>query len=247
MKIHGTAKGGALSKKDFGVAFGGGAAAFTPTDIDDLQAWWDFSDEDTITKVDDRISQVDDKSGNDHHLTQSTSSLKPLWEESIKNNLDIGNFTDSRLMKASWIALTQPNTIAGAVKMPISNTDQKNICDVYDNAEGGSGGGFANDDTQKLAIFSASNVKFTDIGFGNVWAYFCNIYGGSADLRMNGSSLVTGDSGTVDNNGMTVSNHRTSNTYGNILCGELIVYNQAVSGSDLSDLETYLSEKWDIS
>jgi len=26
MKIHGTAKGGALSKKDFGVAFGGGAA-----------------------------------------------------------------------------------------------------------------------------------------------------------------------------------------------------------------------------
>jgi len=28
MKIHGTAKGGALSKKDFGVAFGGGAAGF---------------------------------------------------------------------------------------------------------------------------------------------------------------------------------------------------------------------------
>ena len=27
MKIHGTAKGGALSKKDFGVAFGGGAAS----------------------------------------------------------------------------------------------------------------------------------------------------------------------------------------------------------------------------
>ena len=27
MKIHGTAKGGALSKKDFGVAFGGGAVA----------------------------------------------------------------------------------------------------------------------------------------------------------------------------------------------------------------------------
>jgi len=29
MKIHGTAKGGALSKKDFGVAFGGGGAAIT--------------------------------------------------------------------------------------------------------------------------------------------------------------------------------------------------------------------------
>jgi len=29
MKIHGTAKGGAISKKDFGVAFGGGAAPVT--------------------------------------------------------------------------------------------------------------------------------------------------------------------------------------------------------------------------
>jgi len=37
MKIHGTAKGGALSKKDFGVAFGGGAAAPTyPDGIGDV-------------------------------------------------------------------------------------------------------------------------------------------------------------------------------------------------------------------
>ena len=31
MKIHGTAKGGAISKKDFGVAFGGGAAPLVET------------------------------------------------------------------------------------------------------------------------------------------------------------------------------------------------------------------------
>jgi len=31
MKIHGTAKGGALSTKDFGVAFGGGAAFIEAT------------------------------------------------------------------------------------------------------------------------------------------------------------------------------------------------------------------------
>jgi len=37
MKIHGTTKGGALSKKDFGVAFGGGAAGFDDTA---LKAYW---------------------------------------------------------------------------------------------------------------------------------------------------------------------------------------------------------------
>ena len=41
MKIHGTAKGGALGKKDFGVAFGanGGGAAIDDTD---LMAYWKF-------------------------------------------------------------------------------------------------------------------------------------------------------------------------------------------------------------
>jgi len=38
MKIHGTAKGGAISKKDFGVAFGGGAA---PQVCQTSQAWDD--------------------------------------------------------------------------------------------------------------------------------------------------------------------------------------------------------------
>jgi len=41
MKIHGTAKGGALSKKDFGVAFGGAAAVvcedYGPTSQDNVQ------------------------------------------------------------------------------------------------------------------------------------------------------------------------------------------------------------------
>ena len=40
MKIHGTAKGGALSKKDFGVAFGGGAAS--NFNKDDMKCYYRF-------------------------------------------------------------------------------------------------------------------------------------------------------------------------------------------------------------
>jgi len=41
MKIHGTAKGGALSTKDFGVAFGGAAAGFDDTG---LKVYWKFNE-----------------------------------------------------------------------------------------------------------------------------------------------------------------------------------------------------------
>jgi len=43
MKIHGTAKGGAISKKDFGVAFGGGAAPASLSDTS-LKAYWKFNE-----------------------------------------------------------------------------------------------------------------------------------------------------------------------------------------------------------
>ena len=43
MKIHGTAKGGALSKKDFGVAFGGGGGGAAINDAD-LKSYWKFNE-----------------------------------------------------------------------------------------------------------------------------------------------------------------------------------------------------------
>jgi|TARA_R110000751_G_scaffold93700_2_gene183093 hypothetical protein len=46
MKIHGTAKGGAISKKDFGVAFGGAGAA-PAVDDSDLKSYWKFAGGDT--------------------------------------------------------------------------------------------------------------------------------------------------------------------------------------------------------
>ena len=39
MKIHGTATGGAESKKDFGVAFSAAGDDFTPNDVDNLIVW----------------------------------------------------------------------------------------------------------------------------------------------------------------------------------------------------------------
>jgi len=56
MKIHGTAKGGALSTKDFGVAFGG--AAVTPFDDTDLKSYWKFDTNPTSGDIS-NVSEAD--------------------------------------------------------------------------------------------------------------------------------------------------------------------------------------------
>jgi len=71
MKIHGTAKGGALSKRDFGVAFGGGAAA--GFDKSDIIAYYNF-DNDTGALVNQATSEngFDDGSGDDNDGTNGS-------------------------------------------------------------------------------------------------------------------------------------------------------------------------------
>ena len=61
---------------------------------------------------------------------------------------------------------------------------------------------------------------------------------------MNGASLSTGDSGSTGYNGITVNRHRSSTTYGDIIAGEIFVYTSALSGSDITSLESYLENKW---
>ena len=222
------------------------AGSSCPADIcTDLVAWWDFSDIDTITKDgSNNVSQVDDKSGNDYHLVQATGSAQPLWKSAERNGLDAVDFGAAGFMKAQWSNLDQPHIVGGACYMPPDTTSQDNIHDNYSSVGGDSGNGFANlDTTANLGIYSPSTVQTTN-NFASQWAYFVNTFGASADLRMDGNSKATGDTGDTAYNGITVNRHRTSATYGYIIAGEIFVYSSALSASDITALETYLSDKW---
>ena len=53
---------------------------WTPADIDTV-AWYDVSDISTVTTNGSNISQLDDKSGNDFHLTQASGGAQPFYVE----------------------------------------------------------------------------------------------------------------------------------------------------------------------
>ena len=75
MKIYGTAKGGAISKKDFGVAFGGGAAA--AFDDSDLKSYWKFCNAsgDTVNQSESDESLGDSADLQNHNVTYSATGI----------------------------------------------------------------------------------------------------------------------------------------------------------------------------
>ena len=247
MKIHGTSKGGAESKKDFGVAFTATSGAFSPSDISNMLVWWDFSAVATVTKSgSNRVSKVDDKSGNGHDLVQTDADDQPLWVSEDQNDLDVINFVGDRWMEVSFSAVSQPITTAGAFVVP----DNGNLT-VW---EGDSGGGrlrtVANVAVEETMGINSGSL-LTSNAVANLyesWSYQTAIYNSSSSkIRINGSEEASGDCGTNAQAGFKISTEGGGGGFANQKMGEIIAYSKVVSGTELEDLETYLSEKWDIS
>lgn len=71
---------------------------FKPNQIRNNVFWFDAADETTITKnVSNKISQWDDKSGNNLFFSQSNLGNQPIYNENFLNNKSTINFTSSTL------------------------------------------------------------------------------------------------------------------------------------------------------
>lgn len=63
-------------------------ASWSPSNAT-LVAWWDASDTGTITESSGAVSQIDDKSGNLEHMTQSPGSAQPTTGTRTQNSLNV--------------------------------------------------------------------------------------------------------------------------------------------------------------
>jgi len=63
-----------------------------PDDISNLKLWIDPSDSGTITESANKVSQINDKSGNGNHAVQGTSSFQPLTSTNTINGLNTLTF-----------------------------------------------------------------------------------------------------------------------------------------------------------
>lgn len=72
-----------------------GYKLWTPGDLEvSPRIWLDANDEGSVTLVDGKISQWSDKSGNDRHLYQASTSRQPTYITGATNVIEIDNIDD---------------------------------------------------------------------------------------------------------------------------------------------------------
>ena len=240
MKIHGTAKGGALSKKDFGVAFSTGGGGFSPDDVDDLGCWYDASDSTTVTKDgSDRVSQWDDKKGS-ADLTQSTSGSQPLLVEGDLNDLDVINFTNDRDMAVTSTSASQPTTwyLVATAPAATGTTRRPLTC--------GTQQFFTSATSNRFSIYAGEQLNITaTLGTTQFYVWTLRFNGASSDLLVDDTSKVSGDAGTGTING-TLNIAGAFGNYSNNKFAEILRYDSDVSSDDNDSIITYLNDKWGL-
>jgi len=165
MKIHGTAKGGALATKDFGVAFGGAPAGWA--DLSELKAYYKFDETSgNIINQAESVGSTDSLgTGADIVITGATYSQTGIIDKALKfiaTNSDFGAFGTS---------LSQFNFFHGtgdwSINFWVNLTSYVNEARFFDNGNANSSITLRNGsdaDTQSIKIYNGSgSIMVNDI------------------------------------------------------------------------------------
>ena len=230
---------------------------FNPADIASLQAWFDASDVSSITKDSaGLVSQWSDKSGNSYHATQSSATLQPKYFASGGGigaaHIRIGHDnTNNYLVTPSinWAALSD------------AGVGNFSIFAVFHAPNEGVG---STDYSDLLRSSTITMGTYKDHGTVYWWsAWRCQ--GGTAisslsaktlggwvksdsalSTRINGSVDATQSFSTGGVITLPVGIGQQHQQSGNLEISELLIFNTELTGTDLSDVESYLNSKWSI-
>lgn len=239
---------------DLGIVDQGGAA-FSPTDIASIDGWWKF-DEVSGLSDGDSIGQVDDSSGNGKHITQGTGANQPLWKENIQNGLAVGRFDGSNDYLVStnftaygndewtlfWVGSSDTdnayreivhmgNNVSGQAFFVGSNTSGQWRCGRY-----GNDFYIITDPTVSTTTFTMGSFYFdttVDAVYGRIDGAAATPASGSYALAITGDNIAIG---IIYGYGQPWD--------GDV--GEVIVYGAKLTAEQITNVETYLNNKWNI-
>lgn len=240
----------------------GGGSFSDPSDISGLQLWLDFSDTSTlyqdaakttpVTANDDPVGCVEDKSGNSRDLTQTTSGYKPLYKTNIQNSLGMARFDsgDDELTRASfdyaWVLGSGTNTTIfvviknlvtriAAPQIQLGTAAGTRYLTILAYTDGNTYFDCANATTARLSagtdLFLTNAYIFSGVRDGANMEFWRNA--GSIASRSDASGSATG-----------------TDTFKLYRCyldlGELIIYNAALTTTEIGQVRTYLNDKWSV-
>ncbi|MGB2327172.1 MAG: hypothetical protein ACPH3L_05250, partial [Flavobacteriaceae bacterium] len=211
----------------------------------DAALWLDASDPSSITKDSNGlVSQWNDKSGNEHHATQSTESLKPISGTATINGNNALKFdgTDDRLENSS-LTTGQPFSIFAVIKDDISSGSFR----TWWSGDSGGNRSFLQNNNGNNRSMWADSYLYNGSSTTNNEIWTAEFNGSSSVLYVDGTPGTTGNVGNNSINGFWIGEENGSSYPNwNGLIGEILIFDAILSEADRQKIEGYLAHKWGL-
>lgn len=209
---------------------------FSPSDVAGLKLWLKA---DALSLNDnDAVSSWTDSSGNANHATGS-GSTRPIYKTNIINGLPVVRFDDSDdnldTPSISWTNQTIFLVlIGGGGGYPVTFSSGSENAVIY---------GFV---ANTLEIYNNPRIQIGNFSSA-AYATIIRNSAGTTTVRRNGAQ--TGTSGTVSIPGAGAvrlgKSFVPSDPWGGDMA-ELLIYDAVISGTDLTNIESYLATKYGL-
>jgi hypothetical protein len=234
----------------------GGGGGFLPSDIAGLTLWLDADDAGTITDAGaGAVSQWLDKSANAYALAQAVAGSRPTTGTRTQNGRNVIDFDSDSLEVASNAPINNPSDGAWtifAVALTDTVTGVHRLLDGDAATRIGQYLRIDGNNAQSIGFVGAtSKTDAAGVTLSASTAYlFRSVNGGtttietSVDATSNGTTALGGTQNYSATIPLSLGKALSTSQFWDGWIAEVIAYNTALSGTDVSDVETYLTSKW---
>lgn len=232
-----------------GLGINPAAGGWTPESISGLKAWLNAS---RITGIADggTVTTWTDLTGNGNSPTQATAGKRPLYKANIINGQAVvrGDGSDDFLIMdpVAGGTIAQPLTIFVACQfIALGTGDSRTIfdggavdrCVLYRKPEAS---------PTWYYYGGSAEVDCGDAADTNPHYFVCIFNGASSSIRMDGTEIHQGSPGTEGMEDILLFENIAYTAAANLDIAEFGIYDSAVSGNDLTNLELYLASQYGI-
>jgi hypothetical protein len=231
------------------------SSSFSPDSVAELIMWLDANDTSTITETSGSVSQWDDKSGNENHVTQSSGIRQPLTNFRQLNNRNVITFGESGISELEANGFESNLQIANDFSIFIVFQSDRNdsfmallSCATNTNDRFTIG----TNDSGDVAFASydgAFTSKATAVDQDS--PYVIEGHHSSSNIitsYLNGAEMYqTTTPGTAPNQGFSIGLRPDGNNGLEGVIGEVLVYSRLLNEAERNNIENYLLQKWGIS
>lgn len=214
--------------------------------------WLDAADASTITTVSGAVSQWNDKSGNNRHVSQATANQRPIVSATQFNSLNVLEFDglDDLLVNTSaGLPVGSSARTAVVVYQPLRTTGVNSICSQ--GVANTTGGWFAlhSRPGSQDPYFSGFNADVAVAGSPTLETKIavCSYDGTTIVITRNGSTFASvARTLNTGANSFRVGASPDSSENAKALIAEIVYLSSAANTTDRQKLEGYLAHKWGL-